>query len=73
MLRRGLTATRGSYRALLVLFGMDRGDYKRLLNFLAAHDCALDFREFRAQRPEGAPARGRNEPARPGGRAGGTL
>ena len=25
-----------------------RGDYKRFLNFLAAHDCNVDFREFRA-------------------------
>jgi hypothetical protein len=33
---------------MLQLFGMDEQDYKRLLNFLAAHDCAIDFREFRA-------------------------
>jgi DNA-binding NtrC family response regulator len=66
VLRRGLTATRGSYRSLLELFGIPPGDYKRLLNFLAAHDCALDFREFRTQRPEGRESRGRLEPsARP--------
>jgi DNA-binding NtrC family response regulator len=47
LVRRGLTATRGSYRALLLLFGMPHEDYKRLLNFLNAHDCSLDFRDFR--------------------------
>jgi DNA-binding NtrC family response regulator len=63
VIRRGLTATRGSYRSVLVLFGMAREDYKRLLNFLAAHECALDFREFRAQRPESRDTRGRLEPS----------
>ena len=47
LVRRGLTATRGSYRALLVLFGLPHDDYKRLLNFLNAHECGLDFRDFR--------------------------
>ena len=65
LIRRGLTATRGSYRSVLVLFGMPRDDYKRLLNFLAAHECALDFREFRAPRPEARESRGHQEP--PGG------
>ena len=64
VVRRGLTTTRGSYRSLLVLFGMARGDYKRLLNFLAAHDCALDFREFRVVRPEGPDGRPRPTPER---------
>jgi hypothetical protein len=32
---------------MLVLFGLAADDYKRLLNFLNAHDCALDFRDFR--------------------------
>ncbi len=66
LMRRGLTATRGSYRSVLVLFGMAREDYKRLLNFLAAHECALDFREFRAPRPEARESRGRLEPPREG-------
>jgi transcriptional regulator with PAS, ATPase and Fis domain len=44
----GLAATRGNYRALLKLFGMPSSDYKRFMNFLAAHDCVVDFREFRA-------------------------
>ena len=53
VIERGLVATSGSYRSLLLLFGMPEGDYKRLHNFLAAHDCALDFRPFRLRRPIG--------------------
>ena len=56
LVRRGLATTRGNYRTLLKLFGMANQDYKRFLNFLAAHDCRADFREFRhgtaeAERP----------------------
>jgi transcriptional regulator with PAS, ATPase and Fis domain len=51
LVRRGLTTTRGNYRALLRLFGMPAGDYKRFLNFLAAHECNVDFREFRHGNP----------------------
>ena len=56
LVRRGLSTTRGNYRALLKLFGVSNQDYKRFLNFLAAHDCGADFRAFRhgtaeAQRP----------------------
>jgi DNA-binding NtrC family response regulator len=57
LVRRGLAATRGNYRTMLKLFGITARDYKRFLNFLAAHDCRADFREFRngtaeiAQRP----------------------
>ena len=50
LIRKGLNTSRGSYRGLLQLFGLDDGDYKRLLNFLAAHDCAIDFREFRGMK-----------------------
>ena len=32
---------------MLKLFGMPESDYKRFMNFLAAHDCTVDFREFR--------------------------
>ena len=39
LIRKGLSTTRGNYRALLKLFGMSNPDYKRFLNFLAAHDC----------------------------------
>jgi DNA-binding NtrC family response regulator len=53
----GLTATRGNYRGLLKLFGMGEGDYKRFMNFLAAHDCTVDFRQFRSSSPIDAPPR----------------
>jgi transcriptional regulator with PAS, ATPase and Fis domain len=52
LVKRGLATTRGNYRALLKLFGMPARDYKRFLNFLAAHDCRADFREFRNGVPE---------------------
>jgi transcriptional regulator with GAF, ATPase, and Fis domain len=47
LLRRGLQTTRGNYRSLLQLFRIPKTDYKRFLNFLAAHDCRVDYREFR--------------------------
>ena len=47
LVRRGLHATRGSYRGLLALFRIDPRDYQRFHNFLAAHDCKVDYREFR--------------------------
>jgi DNA-binding NtrC family response regulator len=47
LVRRGLSVTRGNYRALLPLFGMPPEDYKRFMNFLATHDCQAEFREFR--------------------------
>ena len=47
LMNRGFSATRGNYHALLKLFGMPDSDYKRLMNFLAAHDCVVDFRQFR--------------------------
>jgi DNA-binding NtrC family response regulator len=51
VIRRGLRATSGSYRALLTLFRIDASDYKRFLNFLAAHECRIDYREFRSGEP----------------------
>jgi transcriptional regulator with PAS, ATPase and Fis domain len=51
LMRRGLVATGGNYRAVLNLFGMRDEDYKRLLNFLSAHDCVVDFRPFRSGQP----------------------
>ena len=51
---RGLRTTRGNYRALLQLFGMPPQDYKRFLNFLATHDCRVDYRAFRQGSPEPA-------------------
>ncbi len=47
----GLAATRGNYRGLLKLFGMGDGDYKRFMNFLAAHECTVDYRQFRSPNP----------------------
>ena len=47
LVRRGLMTTRGNYHALLSVFGMPESDYKRFMNFLAAHDCIVNFREFR--------------------------
>ena len=47
-------------------------DYKRFLNFLAAHDCTVDFREFRHGSPPPLrsprllpPLDGATEPAMP--------
>jgi len=47
LVRRGLATTSGNYRAVVQLFGMTQLDYRKSLNFLAAHDCAVDYREFR--------------------------
>jgi transcriptional regulator with PAS, ATPase and Fis domain len=47
LVRRGLTTTRGNYRALLPLFGVREEEYKKFLNFLTTHDCSVDFRPFR--------------------------
>jgi DNA-binding NtrC family response regulator len=47
LLRRGLITTCGNYKALMTLFGMNQADYKRFLNFLAAHDCRIDARVYR--------------------------
>jgi DNA-binding NtrC family response regulator len=48
LIRRGLATAAGSYRRLLPVFRIERQDYKRLLNFLAAHDCVVDHRAFSA-------------------------
>src|SRR5512144_2859792 len=47
LVTKGLEATHGNYRALLKLFGMTADDYHRFHNFLAAHECKVDFRAFR--------------------------
>jgi DNA-binding NtrC family response regulator len=57
LLRRGLSATRGSYRAVLELFGIQASDYKRFMNFLSTHDCRVDYREFRTARSDAPRAR----------------
>jgi transcriptional regulator with PAS, ATPase and Fis domain len=63
LVRRGLSATRGSYRVLLRLFRMQQTEYKRFLNFLTAHQCRVDFREFRNCKP--APTTRRPKPLLP--------
>jgi transcriptional regulator with PAS, ATPase and Fis domain len=58
---RGLTETKGNYRTLLKLFGMNPSDYYRFHNFLTAHGCKVDFRTYRtgvaieASRPPALP------------------
>ncbi len=54
LVRRGLTTTRGNYRALLTLFGLRDDEYKKFLNFLGAHDCTVDFRPYRYGDGEGS-------------------
>ena len=51
LIKRGLATTCGNYRAVVALFGMPDDDYKPFLNFLAAHECCVDFREFALARP----------------------
>jgi hypothetical protein len=48
IITRGLHETAGNYKMLVELFNMDRGDYKRFLNFLRKHNCQLPFADFRA-------------------------
>jgi hypothetical protein len=48
LVRRGLRESRGRYKSMLTLFGMPSRDYRRFMNFLAAHDCTVEFREFRS-------------------------
>ena len=55
LITRGLRTSSGSYRGLVSLFGMQPGDYKRLLNFLAAHGCGVDPRPFRKRGADAAP------------------
>ena len=56
LVSRGLTETKGNYRSLLRLFGMPESDYHRFHNFLTAHACKVDFRNFRTGVPV-APSR----------------
>src|SRR5205823_3015655 len=53
LISRGLTVAQGSYRELLQVFHLPSSDYKRLLNFLVRHGCAVDFRPFRAKSTSG--------------------
>ena len=66
LVRRGLAATGGNYRAVLATLGMQPGDYKRFLNLLSTHGCTVDFREFRSGRASPAfPASARFSCPRP--------
>jgi len=49
LVRRGLRESHGRYKSVLELFGMPIGDYRRFMNFLAAHDCSVGFWEFRGK------------------------
>ena len=50
LVRRGLRESRGRYKALLTLFGMRSGDYRRFMTFLGVHECRIGLHEFRALR-----------------------
>jgi hypothetical protein len=64
LVRRGLQESRGRYKSLLKLFGMSSRDYQRFMNFLAAHECGVEFREFRAAaQPPGKSSRKRRAAA----------
>jgi transcriptional regulator with PAS, ATPase and Fis domain len=56
LVRRGLKETRGRYKSMLTLFGMSSGDYRRFMNFLAAHECGVAVREFRGLPPSPEPS-----------------
>ena len=59
LVRRSLRETRGRYKEVLTLFGMPSGDYRRFMNFLAAHECGVEVREFREAAASPRPARKR--------------
>jgi transcriptional regulator with PAS, ATPase and Fis domain len=48
LVRLGLKESGGVYKAVLRRFGMPARDYRRFMNFLAAHDCRVEYREFRS-------------------------
>ena len=54
LVRRGLRESRGRYKSMLKLFGMSSRDYRRFMNFLAAHDCSVGVREFRSEAAQAA-------------------
>jgi hypothetical protein len=58
---RGLTETRGSYRALLGLFNLPESDYKRFHAFLYQQRCNLPVAPYRARRAHGG--RSHSKPA----------
>jgi transcriptional regulator with GAF, ATPase, and Fis domain len=44
---RGLEQTKGNYRMVAELLNLPATDYKRFMNFLQKHDCAIPFHGFR--------------------------
>ena len=60
---RGLTETRGSYRALLALFNLPDSDYKKFHAFLYQQRCNLPVAPYRARRPHGTRAHAAPAPA----------
>jgi DNA-binding NtrC family response regulator len=57
---RGLTETRGSYRALLGLFNLPESDYKRFHAFLYQQRCNLPVASYRARRAHSSRAGARS-------------
>ncbi len=58
VVRRGLEASRGSYRGLMELFNMDERDYRPFMRAVRKHGCHLPFQPFRtgrAGRPQSRP------------------
>jgi transcriptional regulator with GAF, ATPase, and Fis domain len=51
VLLRGLEQTKGNYRMVAELLNLPASDYKRFMNFLQKHDCAIPFQNFRAVPP----------------------
>ena len=51
LVRRGLQESKGRYKSMLTLFGMPTTDYRRFMNFLAAHECSVAVKEFRREGP----------------------
>jgi transcriptional regulator with PAS, ATPase and Fis domain len=47
LVHRALALAGGNYRSTLKLLGINQDDYKRFLNFLKAHHCVVDFRQYR--------------------------
>jgi len=56
LVRRGLLESKGRYKSMLALFGMPSTDYRRFMNFLAAHECSVAVREFRREGAVETPA-----------------
>lgn len=51
LVRRAVSATRGSYQAVVRLFGMPDTAHKRFLSLPGTDGCVVDFREFRTPAP----------------------